>query len=513
MVTSGDVNEASGFAPARREPAPLYRAWPRHLLLLAGIVLLAAALRFFALSRESLWFDEAFSVSVAEWDPKWVILKLTELGLRSTDRNLFHLMLHYVILLGRSEVLVRAIPAISGILSVIALYALGKRLMGQTVALLAAFLLAVSPMHVWYSREARGYALLALFGLLAAYFMLRALSDNRIESWLGYVVLSACAAYTHSFGVLVIAALNLFAVLRFIMLRGPRAVIARWFVAQVVLGLALAPFVRELTGQTSEGWGSWIGEKYGVPTLKTLGITMGLFSFNTAFDQNRRVYVLGLLVFAVPCLVALIIGLRYVRRHGWWQERGEAVAFALIYLVAPIGALFLASQFTPLYLERYLLPFVPPYLLIVAYGLISMPRLEWRAALMLALLAITIAGLLAVYTPGQKEDWRGGAAYVAAGAQDGDMIVIYDAYASIPFDFYYQGKTREIAISRFAGDEELAQQAAAIASVRGRVWLVLSHADEKRLMSVVETKPGVTLNADRRFLGLHIVTYDVSAPR
>ncbi len=485
--------------------------WPRHLVVLAGIVILATVLRFHALGRESLWFDEAFSTSVANWDPRWIILKLTELGLRSTDRNVFHLMLHYALLLGQSEVIVRSIPAISGVLSVAALYALGKRLLGQSTGLLAAFLLAISPMHVYYSREGRGYALLALFGLLAAYFMLRALADKSALSWLAYIVLAALAAYTHSFGLLIIAALNLFAVVRLAMRRSVARELAVWFVAQVALGLLLLPLILEFTGQTSEGWGAWI-EKYGVPTIKTLGLTMGQFSFGVAYGQNRALYAVALAVFAIFCLAALVNVLLRRMQPGWWNQDAEPMAFALIYLAAPIAALFLVSQITPLYLERYLLPFVPPYLLIVARGILTVRQGKLRVLAVLVVLIVTIPGLLAVYQPGQKENWRAGAAYVAANVGANDMIVIYDAYASIPFNFYYHGDIRQLPISRFASDEEMAQHAAVVAAMHDRVWVVLSHADESRLKTFFEARPGVRRTAEKRFLGLSIVTYDVSPP-
>ncbi len=483
------------------------------MVVLAAIVALAAFLRFYALSRESLWFDEAFSASVADWDPRWIILKLTELGLRSTDRNVFHLLLHYVLLFGHNEMTVRAIPAVSGVLSVVALYALGKRLAGEATGLLAAFLLAISPLHVWFSREGRGYALLTLFGLLAAFYILRALDDSRFGSWLGYVLLAALGAYTHSFGVLVIGALGLFAVIPLAVQRGPATSFVRWFTAQAILLLLLVPMVSEFTGQTSEGWGSWIGEKYGTPTLKTLAQTMGIFSFGTAYDHNRLVFIVGLLAFAVICLLALASAWRARRGPRWWTAQAQPVVFALVYLVTPISVLFVASQFTPLYLERYLLPFLPPYLLIVALGLLSIPRLPWRLAAAACLLVITIPALLAVYEPGQKEDWRGGAAYVASGVREGDVIVVYDAYAGIPFNFYYRATTRQIPISRFAGDEEMSHNAAAIGALRGQVWLVLSHADDKRILGFLEAQPGVSRRADQQFLGLRVVLLEVAPPR
>lgn len=496
-------------------PAPATAAHSSRygLLALGAIVLLAAFLRLYELGRDSLWFDEAFSASIASWQPRWIITKTVELGLRFTDRNIFHLLLHYVLQWGQTEVAVRIISVVSGVLSVVALYALGKRLMGQSVALLAAFLLAISPYHVWYSREGRNYALLVLIGLLASYFMLRALDDDRRRSWLGYIALAGLSAYTHTFGILLIGALNLFAIVRLIVRRSPPRRLRAWFVAQVVLAILIYPMESGFTSQGGVGWGGWIGEKHGIPTLSDLVHTMGIYSFGTAYDHERLLYVVGLLVFALPCLAELFTVVRARRRERWWPEAAEPLLFALVCLVVPIALLWLVSHITPLFLERYLRPFLPPYLLIVAAGVMSIRRPDWRALLFICLLIVIVPSLLSVYQDSQKEDWRGGAAFVAAEANADDMIVIYDAYASMAFDFYYHDASQQVLISRFADDEEMTQHAQTIAARQGRVWLVLSHADDERMLRFVDSQQGVRRVVDEPFQGLRIVAYETGAGR
>lgn len=507
-------NVAGRTASAGRSTAGVHsqtRAIIGHLWLLGFTTALAAVLRFAILDQESLWFDEAFSVSVAQWNPLHVIFNLTQIGLRSTDRNLFHLLLHYAQLLSHSEYAIRGVSALSGVLTVLAVYGLGARLFGRQVGLLAALLMALSPMHLWYSREARGYALLTLLGVLAAYFMLRALADNKARSWLVYGLLAAGGVYTHSFGVLVVGALNVFVVLWLLRRRLPRPATAGWLVAQVLLLAALLPFLSEFLGQPSSGWGAWIGDKYGVPALKDLVTTVGVFSYSTAYDGNRWLRLLGLLVFAVPCLAALSALARDLRRRRL-SAAGEAVLFVLIYLGVPIGALFAASQLTPLFLVRYLLPFLPAYVLLVSYGILALPRPHMRRFATVAVVLVMLPAIVAVYQGGQKENWRAGAAYVAQKARADDLIVFYDAYINIPFEFYYAGEGKTLLVSRFAPDEELVSTAALITARYDRLWLVLSHADGAQLTRLVEARPGVRRTAERDFNGLQIVQYQVGSP-
>ena len=60
-------------------------------------------------------------------------------------------------------------------------------------ALLAGLLLAVNPLHIWYSQEARAYTLMLFFGLLAILFLELALFSRRSE-WLTLYLFSALAA-------------------------------------------------------------------------------------------------------------------------------------------------------------------------------------------------------------------------------------------------------------------------------------------------------------------------------
>lgn len=62
----------------------------------------------------------------------------------------------------------RVLSAITGTLTAVVLYALATRLLGRGAALVAALVLAVSPLHLWYSQEARMYAPSALLVALAA---------------------------------------------------------------------------------------------------------------------------------------------------------------------------------------------------------------------------------------------------------------------------------------------------------------------------------------------------------
>src|SRR5262249_20183377 len=98
------------------------------------------------------------------------------------------------------------LPAVLwGTLTVPALYWCARQLFDRLHSLAAAFLLAVSYQHVFFSQNARGYTASLLFGLLAATLLARALSDDRLGLWLAYVAASVLAIAAVPTGAFVIA--------------------------------------------------------------------------------------------------------------------------------------------------------------------------------------------------------------------------------------------------------------------------------------------------------------------
>ena len=95
-------------------------------------------------------------------------------------------------LLPEHEVTLRLVSALAGVLAVPLMVALGRVVRLSGAGLWAALLLAVSSFHIRYSQEARHYALLLLFGLLATVLLLRALERGRSRDWLAY----GCLLYT-----------------------------------------------------------------------------------------------------------------------------------------------------------------------------------------------------------------------------------------------------------------------------------------------------------------------------
>ena len=170
------------------------------LAVLAGVTLAGLALRL-AVPR-GLWLDEAISVHQAN-------LSFHDMfeNLQFGDR---HPPLHHVTLwltvraFGDGELAVRLPSLIAGTLVIPALYLLGRELYDRRTGLVAAAFGAASPLLIWYAQEARMYAFVTLFGLLALWTQLRAIRNPSWVNWAAYILATAALLWSHYFGLLLI---------------------------------------------------------------------------------------------------------------------------------------------------------------------------------------------------------------------------------------------------------------------------------------------------------------------
>jgi 4-amino-4-deoxy-L-arabinose transferase-like glycosyltransferase len=124
------------------------------------IVALAVGLRFWRLNGQSLWADEGNSAALAlrSWTD------ISQAAAADIHPPLYYWLLSlWVKIFGLSESGLRSLSVVVGAATVGLTFDLGRRLFGRVAGLLAAFLLAMAPLPVYYAQEARMYALLTFW--------------------------------------------------------------------------------------------------------------------------------------------------------------------------------------------------------------------------------------------------------------------------------------------------------------------------------------------------------------
>lgn len=208
------------------------------MLLLATAV--AAALRLHDLGTWSLWIDEAHT-----WRDATMPLG-GENGFLRSDRALYpltFLALRGLLSLGwigGDEYSLRLPFALVGIVTVPLLALCGRRFVGCGTAVLAAWLLAVNPWHVFWSQNARGYVLTCCLAAIACNRAHAYATTLRTRDFMVTMAAIGIAALSHPTGAMLAAGLGAFLLLRRFDRLHLRFVL--WFVLVTVLVAAVLPW-------------------------------------------------------------------------------------------------------------------------------------------------------------------------------------------------------------------------------------------------------------------------------
>lgn len=166
-----------------------------QMMILGAIVLAAIVLRFNSvLEQRDFWYDEAFT---------GIILKQDFSEMNQSIFNDVHPPLYYWLVKPWAAIgdytpfAIRSFSAFLGVLTVVSLFWIGKKMFNERVGLLAAAIGAISPFAIEYSQEARMYSLFGFLMLWAVWFFYRAVKKGEIKDWIGWGIFCGLSFYTH----------------------------------------------------------------------------------------------------------------------------------------------------------------------------------------------------------------------------------------------------------------------------------------------------------------------------
>lgn len=355
---------------------------------------------------------------------------------------------------------------------------------------MAAILVAVSQLAVMYSQEIRPYSMALCLVAVAIYFYVVAVREQNVKAWCAFVVTVILMVYTNYFTALVAACLfthcwlmrKRFSVQPGWLWWGASAMVAA-FLPWLSSGVVYSALHSAKTLPQSQP--SWFSADW-------LTFFRDLNSFNNGaingalHPASRMSFAFGLLLFAVPVLLALKPLFRRAAVLEKWSNRDSALLLAMLWLVPHLILLGLAMRGMQ-YSNRYSLFCLVPYYVLVAGGLASLPRSVWRWSWLAAIVLYSGFALRAQYSVPYKEDYRGALRFVAARQEPGDCA-IFMPYGGLPiqWDIYEQNHKPPDLIAPAALDSK--------ASLCGRIWLVtesrVSSISDRAHLKEVEQKLG-----------------------
>lgn len=348
---------------------------------------LGLVFRLFMLSAQNLWIDEAYNFRLLDGS----FVDLIKMTISQDDHPpLYYIVLYLLQFLGRSEVAVRLPSVIFGVATIPVVYALACRLFNRQTAIYSGFLLAISPLHIYYSQEARMYALFLLLALGSIVLFLRAIEENRTWDWGAYVVVIILAFYTHVSALFVALALTI----HFFAHQRARHTIRRWLVAHAVIFVCCLPWVLMSVLMLSRVEAAAIHHV----SLSPFALPYTFFTFCLGYfvgpsiaDWHRSLS-LAQLVPSLPILVpaSVVFGSAFV--SGIWRLRRHRLGFSLVLLIitANIFLPYIVANFVEAkYNVRYAVVALPFFLMLVAYGITSVKRHSFRVTWFVVLVALS----------------------------------------------------------------------------------------------------------------------------
>jgi 4-amino-4-deoxy-L-arabinose transferase-like glycosyltransferase len=399
-----DETRESGES-ARVGPGP----WPGPGVILAALVIVAAALRFWKLGYWNFEATEMFTLRDSI-RPQFL-----------NPRPLGYLLNYYLVrpFHPLDEFGLRLVPAVAGVLAIPVLYAVARRLVGTRAALLSALLLTVSALHVFYAQFARYWSLVFLFSAVypyALYLGVRQRSRRLFTLGCGALVLAVLA---HPVSAILLGGPVIWLLATYLR---PHYLKRAWTHPSFRWGLLIAVILgAALTARLVPLLRDWV-------TMHDQNPGMGQFLLGPKLPQGAKqmVILLGYLEsLTLPVALAAAAGLYLLCRE---RDRTLGLFLASLALFHP-ALVALVSLRTPVS-QFYLLPAAPVFYLGAGVFLERIFEVDWKlrprwlmpVTLTLALLAAGAPTLVSQYRNGRRFDFRGVAHWLEPRRSPRDVI-------------------------------------------------------------------------------------------
>jgi len=415
----------------------------KYGLALLAIVLIGLFLRVYQLGTQSIWYDEAFSISLS----KMSLSQMVQATTADVHPPFYYLILHYwVALFGTSAVAVRLLSVLFGVLAIPMIYVVGRQLFNKEAGLVGALILALSSFNIWFSQETRMYSLMVFLALLSMYFFLCFLQRGTLALSAGYVLSTMLLLYTHYYGVFVVIAQNIYIVTFLVLSKHRTYKLRHWIGLQAIVLALFAPWILVvLSRQSAPGVLSniaWLPQA----TAATLIFTYQLYS--------------GTAVLVATVLSALFLGLSVLSLFAYQKVRGAMdwkaplkslesyswevriqdltpVYFLAVWLLAINLIPFVISLVsTNIYYYKYTIAASVALYLLVGKGIANINYKPTKLAVIGVVAALSVASLPSYYFGVTRDQTREATSLIDANAKSGDVVLIYPDWQNVTFNYY-----------------------------------------------------------------------------
>lgn len=391
------------------------------------IFALAFILRVISLNQ-SLWLDEAINVLATQ--------KFSFLGMITDYAKAdFHPPGFFIILwlwthlFGIGEIFVRIPSVIFGLLSVYLIYLLGRKVHSKYLGLLAALLLAVNPLHIYYSQEARMYALATLAVTINFYLWIKILKEEKVKVFL--IIVSNLLVLSSDYVAYLIFPAQFIFVLFY-----KKDKILFWlkgmFGALFIGSLWLPMFFNQLSvgSVAAANLPTW---KFVVGGFDVKAVPLTLVKFIIGRISLADKFIYYLLLTPISILFSFLIfrALKFTDRIR---------NLLVIWLVIPIFLATFISLIIPIYSYFRLMFVLSAFIILISFGIISFQsKLKYFFLGAVILIQLSSSLIYLFNNSYQREDWRGMVSFLKTTGQKSQIL--FESSGTLPpFDYYAKGE-------------------------------------------------------------------------
>ncbi len=395
------------------------------IILLLGIVLRLVNL------NQSLWLDEATSAIVAR---DYSVQKiLTEFSIGD-----FHPPLHYLFLkvwgniFGLSEVSLRFPSLIAGMLTIWLIYLLAKKIFDENTARISALFLAVNPLHIYYSQEARMYSFETLFSTFVVWVLIKLLNTKRKIYWILLSISLLLLLYTDYLPIFLILSLAIYTLIyQKSFLKSNRNI---WIVSLIGALIIYLPWIPSLLTQLKSGllvkseipaWWSVLGNT----NIKQLVLVPVKFSIGRISIFNNYLY--ALLVAPILLIYSIIL---VNTRHK--LSKSILIWF---WLIGPIIFIAIFGLWISVFSYFRLLFVLPAFCILLAVGC-SLFKGKFRIASIIFVTIISVvSSFIYLLNPSyHRENWKDAVSFIEQNSNNAEVIFVTDGQRD---PYYYYSKS------------------------------------------------------------------------
>lgn len=355
------------------------------IYILIFLIIFSVFSRFLLIGEESLWLDEAWSIDFARNTkfPNIINYFVDENWADPHPFFYFFILNIWITFFGTTEVALRSLSAVFGILIILLVYYIGSKEFNKKIGLISSFFVILSPLNLYYSQETRMYTLTSLLILISVYYNYKLNTSNKpIKYGFLYSFFTLVLLYTDYLGFIVIGLNLLFTIFLIINKLKRKKIVKRHlfiiFISYLLIIMFYLPWIHNILYIYQIGSTAWMVSPDMNDAIEGFSKIFGIVAenyFNEIFFMipNKKFFLFLCSFLIIVILISSIIAI--------YLDNRKIYNFKLLILFissTPVLIFVISIYITPIYHLRQISVYIPEIAFLFSIGLFYFPTLLQR---------------------------------------------------------------------------------------------------------------------------------------